>query len=357
MSAGGSFGSITGRVLALARELLSLPTAPYHEHEVRAAVEARLQKLSLRPQRDKAGNVMVRCPPGSRSRCPLVLMAHMDHPGFEVVGPQRLEFLGHVPREMFRGARVRIDGVERPVRVKKVLRQLTHGWLVETVEDSLPVGAMGVWDLPTVRARGGQMRARGIDDVLGVVVVLAVLEEAVRRRLRGPVWGLLTRAEEVGFHGAALAAQNGELPRDAVVISIEMSRERPWARCGQGPVVRVGDRLTVFDRDVVWYLGEVARREKISVQRTLMDGGTCEASALAAWGYRVGGVCMPLRCYHNIGRGQRPAMESVAIADLLGLVRLLVAAVKHWPPAQHEMTGWRERVQQAVRMAPRQLSG
>ncbi|MCX7914815.1 MAG: hypothetical protein N3A53_00730, partial [Verrucomicrobiae bacterium] len=100
-----------------------------------------------------------------------------------------------------------------------------------------------------------------------------------------------------------------------------------------------------------------ARREKISVQRTLMDGGTCEASALAAWGYRVGGACLPLRCYHNIGRGQRPAVESVAMADLLGLVRLLVAAVKHWPQAQHEMNGWRERVERAVRMAPRELSG
>lgn len=357
MSANTIAAEFTTRVVERARELLALPTAPYHEHEVRAAVEARAQQLRLRSERDQAGNVLVRYPAGSRSRQPLVLMAHMDHPGFEVIGARRLEFLGHVPEAMFRDARVRVAGVDKPVRVRRVVRQLPHGWVVETAEDGLPVGQLGMWDLPAVTVRQGRLVARGIDDVLGVAVVLAVLEELGRQKVRNAVWGLLTRAEEVGFHGAVMAARSGVLPPDAVIISIEMSRERPWARIGDGPVVRVGDRLTVFDRDVVWYVGEVARQQKIPVQRALMDGGTCEASALAAFGYRVGGVCVPLGNYHNIGPAEQPASEYVAVSDLVGLVRLLVAVGTDWSRVQRESHDWRERVKHAVRTAPRELSG
>lgn len=344
------------RVLRLARSLLSLPTAPYHEHAIGAAVETEARRLGLAVRRDEAGNLWLRGSAVTSTRSPLVLMAHMDHPGFEVVGRRRLEFLGYVPRGLFRDARVRVAGVAEPVRIRRVVRSLPHGWLLETVEDSLPVGAMGLWDLPSIEMKGGRLLAPGIDDVLGVAVVLAVMEELQEQRAGAAVWGLLTRAEEVGFHGAVEAARSGRLPRTAVVISIEMSREQPWARSGEGPVVRVGDRLTVFDRDVVWYLGEVARAEAIKMQRALMDGGTCEASALAAFGYPVGGVCVPLRGYHNIGCGERPVRESVAVRDVVELVRLLAAAARRWKDRHRWMKGWRERVARAAQTAPRRLS-
>ena len=97
-------------LLKLAESVLRLPTAPYHEHAVRAFVIEHCRALGLRVERDRAGNVIVkyvgapfrarvgRSRPEGRSHKspPLVLMAHMDHPGFEALGGKRAEFLGGV---------------------------------------------------------------------------------------------------------------------------------------------------------------------------------------------------------------------------------------------------------------------
>ncbi len=203
-----------------------------------------------------------------------------------------------------------------------------------------------------MRLRAGKLHAPAIDDVLGTVVLLATLREA-----RRPVWCVFTRAEEVGFHGAIEVARSGLIPTGAFVVSVEMSRERPWARIGQGPVVRVGDRMWTFDADGVLFLMEAAKTAGVAAQRALMDGGTCEATALAAWGYRVGGVCLPLGNYHNIGPSQRPRAEFVSVADLEGLVKLTTAAVDRWPEFGRTRAGLKRWVMRVRRAAPRKLTG
>ena len=84
-------------LLRLAKQVLSLPTAPYHEHEVQAFVLNYCRDLGLRVETDRAGNVIAKYQRGIRG-APLVFVAHMDHPGFEALGPKRAEFLGGVPK-------------------------------------------------------------------------------------------------------------------------------------------------------------------------------------------------------------------------------------------------------------------
>jgi endoglucanase len=279
----------------------------------------------------------------------------MDHPGFEALGPNRAEFLGGVPDAMFRGRPgVRFQtatGVVRAQvrRAEKKQVELTGGALLRG-------GELGQWDLPAFQLRGDRLTAGGIDDVLGVVAGLAALTEIVRRRIQTPVWCLFTRAEEVGFHGALIAARRGLVPRRSLVVSLEMSRERPWARQGDGPIIRVGDRLTVFDPAATLSLEHAARQEKVRAQRCLMDGGTCEASAFAANGYRCGGLCLALGNYHNIGPGQRPAAEYVSVKDLAGLVVLIVAAARQWRGFERATVVMRRKVKQIERTAPRRLT-
>jgi endoglucanase len=222
--------------------------------------------------------------------------------------------------------------------------------------DDLRRGDFGGWDLPMFRYCSGKIRAAGIDDVLGVAAILAAITDAARRRLRTHLWGLFTRAEEVGFPGAIAAARSGRIPREALVLSLETSKERPWARIGDGPVVRVGDRTAMFDPSASWFLTETARRAGIRAQRCLMDGGTCEATAFAAHGYRVGGLCMALGNYHNIGPGRRPAAEWVSATDFAGLVALTVEAARQWPRFGAISGGLRQRVDRVYRSAPRSLS-
>src|SRR5258708_6829549 len=97
-------------LLALARQVLTLPTAPYHEHHVKAFVVQFCRKLpGVRVEHDRVGNVIVKYRrPGAGTSTPLVFVAHMDHPGFEMLGGNQAEFLGGVPKEMFaKGVRLR----------------------------------------------------------------------------------------------------------------------------------------------------------------------------------------------------------------------------------------------------------
>jgi putative aminopeptidase FrvX len=352
-------------LLKLAKQVLSLPTAPYHEHAVREFVLKYCSNVGLRVESDRVGNVIATFQRGSagtsRSKLPLlVFAAHMDHPGFEALGPTRAEFLGGVPKELFKNGRVRFFSGGRVVRAR-VKRLDARVWpkrkLIELETDGeLRKGDFGMWDLPAFRVANGRLHAAAIDDVLSVVVVLATLAEVTRRKLSTHIWGVFTRAEEVGFHGAVELARSRRIPRDALVVSMEMSRERPWAQIGDGPVVRVGDRMTAFDPLATLFLQQVALQSAIQVQRCLMDGGSCEATAYAAFGYRVGGLCLPLGNYHNIGANGKARPEYVSVNDLEGLLRLTVTAAEQWKDFGKVAGRLRARVEEIRKRAPRKLT-
>ena len=359
-------------LLNLAEHALRLPTAPYHEQTVREFVVRYCRELGLRVEVDRAGNVIVKYG-NSRHRkgpkSPIVFVAHMDHPGFEMLGSNRAEFLGGVPREMFaRGVGVRVYGSDG-VRRMKVGRLITSAWPKRKLvtlsdgrdgENRIRKGDLGMWDLPAFRLVGNQLHAVAIDDVLGTAVMLATLAEISRRKLRPQVWCAFTRAEEVGFQGVLALVRGKKIPKDAVVISIEMSKERPWARIGNGPVVRVGDRTTIFDPSTTALLLRAAERcrqgePRFRVQRCLMDGGSCEATAFATFGYRAGGLCLPLGNYHNIGKDLRPRPEYVSVDDLERLLKLTVAACIEWRSSCPTNAALKKRLLAMARNAPRQL--
>src|SRR5207249_1111114 len=122
-------------------------------------------------------------------------------------------------------------------------------------------------------------------------------------------FGLFTRAEEVGFVGAMRLARSGILPKSITVISLETSKELPPAVIGNGPIIRVGDRTSVFDSVATAALATIAAAHKIPVQRCLMSGGTCEATAYQLYGITSAALCIALGNYHNCVPGGRIGME------------------------------------------------
>lgn len=62
-----------------------------------------------------------------------------------------------------------------------------------------------------------------------------------------------------------------------------------------------------------------------------MPGGVCEATAFQTRGFRVGGVCLPLANYHNMGPNGKIAPERVNLRDFDAVVRLLTALAKQPP--------------------------
>src|SRR3954471_4187874 len=101
---------------------------------------------------------------------------------------------------------------------------------------------------------------------------------------------------------------------------------------GEGVIVRVGDRTSIFDDTATAALTAAATEAKIPFQRRLMSGGTCEATAYQLYGYRTAALCVALGNYHNCGPDLTIAPEFVALDDVAGMVQLMVRAATHEGP-------------------------
>ena len=349
----------------LAGRLMRQPAAPFFEDAVRAEVEAICCEQGLDCARDQSGNLFLTYNTAPRARA-LVLAAHLDHPGFEIlrrVGPRRFaaQFNGGVPEAYFcPGVPVRLMPGTIAARLGPRLDAKTKRF--EVVCDAAPAESpeFGVWELADFQVRGGRIVGRACDDLIGAAAVLATLIELKRRRARVNVLGVLSRAEEVGFHGALTIAAAGRLPQDALVISLETSKELPPVKMGAGVILRVGDKASVFDSASTRFLHEVGlglqkRSAGFSLQRALMSGGTCEATAYQEFGHTVAAVCVALGNYHNCGPRGRIAAEFVGLDDACGMVELLVQAARQMP-AFAKLTGrLPARLQGLLRQARRRL--
>ncbi|MGD8454204.1 MAG: hypothetical protein PVJ57_20510 [Phycisphaerae bacterium] len=335
----------------LLRDLLSLPTASFAEDLVLERVRETCRALpGVTCREDRYGNLLARYRYRPRKVTPLVFTAHTDHPGFVAQEMRdkrtlRAAFRGYVESPYFAGARVCFWTANRWVRgrVVELTKEVTvhrGGRCVSRPEEVLirvtePVvaGAPGVWDLPAPRLQGNLIHARGHDDIAGVAALLTLLARLSRRRASADVFCLFTRAEEVGFIGAVGAMKARTVPKKLPVIVIETSKALPDARIGDGPILRVGDRLSVYAPELLAYMERVAqkltkRRKTFAFQRKLMDGGACEATGFMAYGYRAGGICLPLGNYHNMDTDRgRIAPECISLADWQRLTDLFEALV------------------------------
>jgi len=325
-------------------DMLSLPTAPFAEGAVVACIErfcAARRGLTL--ERDPVGNILIHLRTGGRRVArPVCLTAHLDHPGFvaeRMQGAKRLQaaWRGGVRAPYFVGSRVRFFCNDRWIRgtVRSIDRCQEDGvervnGAVLDVEAAIARGAPGMWDFPDASITGRRVRARGCDDLVGAAAMLCAIEEILRRRLRAETYFFFTRAEEVGFAGALAAARHETIPRRCCVVAVETSSERPFARIGDGPILRVGDKSSVFHSAATAFCGAVAgdlvaRNPRFRYQRKLMDGGTCESSAYCQFGYEATGLCVALGNYHNMDlRRRRLAPEYVDVRDVAGLIQWFV---------------------------------
>ncbi len=292
-----------------------------------------------------------------RAREPLRLfIAHMDHPGFHGLrwlAPDRLRIRWHggSPLRRLAGASLRIaddSGCLGSGTLSKV-RLHASGRAIDEADLRLSARMFDGRRRPPARTLfggfdfhapvwqdNGRLYCPAADDLVGVFAILETACALWRRATRGDraFIGLLTRAEEVGFVGAVAHLETGWLQqrrRPVVAISLEASRTLPGADIGKGPVVRLGDRRTVFDAGALALLTAVAARVLPDAhQRRIMDGGACEATAMTAWNVPAIGISVPLGNYHNQGfeggpdcRGpDGPAPEFVSLDDVAGLLRL-----------------------------------
>lgn len=273
------------------------PTAPFHEDAVRDEIVSQLKELPhVRVEHDRFGNVIARYRRGTRRAPRWAFAAHMDHPGWVTSGGQT-KFLGSVAERFLINARKReFDG-------------------------------FAMWDLPAFELRGGKIHSRACDDLVGCAEIICLFRELEEAGANVHCLGIFSRAEEVGFWGAIQLARAELIPKTTTICSLETSTPRGSAEIGGGPIVRVGDRLSIFDHGATAAVIAAAKNHRIAIQRCLLDGGACEASAYQLYGYTAVAASVALGNYHNCAPHGAVQPEYVAFRDYAAMVRLCVAVV------------------------------
>jgi len=340
------------------------PATAFREKGVADMVKDILAELGLEHQQDAFGNIIAKVAGSDPTAIPLAVVAHMDHPGFEITashpdGPLNQYIataMGGVPQSSFEpGVPVqallpdgnRVSGVTAGKHGDDSDRQvLVHLDRPQDLEPPISV----VFDLVDFELDGDTIRMRAVDDLAGCGSILATLAQLTSGDSPpGDVYGVFTRAEEVGLVGARLMAEAGTLPPETLVISAESSRTLPGAEMGEGPVIRVGDAGFTFtaDAESVLIRARETLREReggFKCQRQLMSGGTCEASAFAVFGYQTTGIAFPLGNYHNGAPEGRVEAEYIHVDDYLGGVELLTEAARR--VSDRANTAFRQRLRE-----------
>ena len=340
-------------MMKILREVCALPTAPFAEQHVVSYVERFVAaRTRLKLSRDSAGNLLIELASsrsrGARQPC-WIFAAHMDHPGFvarRMRDRRTLEaaFHGWVSIDYLRGAKVRFfdDGSEIAGKIIDAQTGRPHHGLtvaervlVRITREVAP-GSPGMFDQGVARVKGKLFYSRAIDDEGGVAAALAMLDAICRTPTDGHPWAfplgvLLTRAEEEGFIGAVAAVTKPRLLRKSDrIIAIECSAQQPYAKQGDGVIIRVGDKTSIFNSSLTYFLTQqaaaLAKKDRwFKYQRALMPGGTCEATVYDAFGYTAAAVCIPLGNYHNMDRAKKKiAPEYIDISDWKNMVKLFV---------------------------------
>lgn len=347
---------LTTAHLKLLKEVVSLPTATFHEDLVQEYVLFFAQEHRLEAVTDRYGNIVIEYKNGRGvgEATPVAFLAHMDHPGFVVVEVDpdgrhaTAEFRGGTKADFFPGAELLVYGDGRYVKARAT-GPLGQG---DRMRDEFPrfalqcdsavaVGNIGWFDVPFATVVGNRLHTKSADDLAQVAMQLAMLDALIKSNVDAHVFCIFTRAEEVGFVGAAGLLKTTVMPREGVpVIVLECSKALPAvAQIGQGFVLRVGDRATLYDPEMDLWMARLAGEmqaeshshaqsatppagtamampipEDFKFQRALLSGGACEAALLAKHRSRVGGLALPLGNYHNIGDG-KPEPEIISLAD------------------------------------------
>ncbi len=306
---------------------------------VRETIRAMAEPWADEITTDALGNLMVhRRGPGAR----VLFAAHMDSIGFVVThigkeGFLRVGALGGVsPREvlytpvLFRNG---TEGVfvpqEKADPEKLTLDECFVDIGASSAEEAgklVQVGDPCVFRGPSC-TMGNRIVSPCLDNRLSCAILLSMLPEVLDSP--NDLWFVFTVQEEVGTRGVRTAAWSID-PDWGIAVDVTDVDDTPGSKhhgttaLGKGAGVKLMDSSILCHPQVVETLLQLARQERIPVQRDIMKDGGTDAGGLhlTRMGVRSGGISVPCRYIHT-------PVETADLGDAQACVRLAVAFARH----------------------------
>ncbi len=299
-----AFPPFGARQTRLLQRLTEVVAVSGDEGAVREIVLEQVRPLADEVRIDALGNVLAIKRGRGRNRLRVMLAAHMDEVGFmltrdEGKGLFRFGKVGGLDNRNLLGKAVWVG----PERISGVIGtapiHLTTYAARRRVPDvdalRIDVGpehaskvrpGMRATFATTYRRMGPSIRAKALDDRLGVVTLIELLRHAPPNV---DLMAAFTVQEEIGLRGAQVAAFALE-PDLAFVLDCTHALDLPDedgksnlrynTRLGYGPAIYTADRATLSDPRLIQHLVETAEAEGIPYQFRQAGGGATDAGTI-----------------------------------------------------------------------------
>jgi endoglucanase len=338
-------------LIQLTSDLCRIPGASGYEQDVVRWLAERFEPYADAVEVDRMGNLYA-LRRGDPTGPSVMISAHSDEIGgvvraIEPGGFLRFNKLGGVLDALLVGRMVRVGGHFGVVGVKAGHAQTEEerSRVVDYTRLYIDVGAESEAEAREMGIRIGdpvtyvsdvrrftnrdRFCGKGLDNRLGCVVLLALLQSLEGAELAGDLHAVVTVQEEVGLRGAQVAAYRVN-PTCAVVVDTIPCGDTPDMGddstlpigIGRGPAFRFVSRRDVMHHGMKRLLVETAEAEGIPYQPVVHDRSTTDASAihLQREGIPTGVITIPRRYSHT-------PVEVADVNDVLHTLRLLEGLV------------------------------
>jgi endoglucanase len=335
--------------IELMKRLCETPGIPGREERVRALIQKEVKGLFDEVTTDPMGSLICRRGPrgakgkrgGARGKdgggpTKVMLLCHMDEIGFYVshVDSKGWVWLnpagGFDPRNLFSrrvlvctddgdyrgvmnpgGRPVHISSPEERTKVPEVKQFFVDiGHAADKVKKMVRVGDFVVMDEPCLAEFGNKIVSKALDN--RVACWLGI--ESIRKLEKSgeghdcEVYVVFTTQEEVGLRGARTAAYAIK-PDIGIGLDVTLACDTPGVpeeeavtQHGKGFGLHIKDGSFISDYRLVQEFEEVAKRNKIPYQRTILAAGGQDGAAAqqAAAGARAIGIVVGTRYIHTV---------------------------------------------------------
>lgn len=344
----------------LIRELCLLFGPSGCEDEVAHFIRGQISDVCDSLCSDRLGNLIALLGSGERDRKKLMISAHMDEVGFMITdigedGYIRFDTVGGIDESVLSGKHVtlgdesnRVSGViaSKAIHHKKRSERLditpVTSMYIDVGLDSrdgvlkyLDIGSYGTFDSEFIRFGKDQnkIKCKAIDDRLGCALMIELMRSLydIRSTLPIDIYFCFTTREEIGISGAQVAAQSIApdfaivLETTAVADIADVPESSRVAIQGEGGVVSLLDRGTIYDREFVDTAMRIARENGIKAQIKKYHSGGNDAKHIhtSGVGVRTLALSAPTRYLHS------PACVA-DLRDYESMKAHLEAILTHW---------------------------
>ncbi|MBQ8357266.1 MAG: M20/M25/M40 family metallo-hydrolase [Clostridia bacterium] len=327
------------------------------EGEVEQAIREELAGTGAILETDRMGNLTAHLA-GPEGAPRIMLSAHMDEVGFMIThieekGYLRFEPLGGIDPAVLSGRAVtlgdetkRIPGViaakgihQQSAKERKELPKTEDLYIDigtnsrEETEKVLERGDFGTFDTPFCRfgKDGAFIKCKALDDRLGCAVLIEVLRALDGKKLPLDLWFCFTVREEIGKSGAGVTANRIApdygiiLETTAIADVADVDPSRRVATVGEGGVLSLLDRSTIYDRALIDFALNTGAKNAIPVQVKRYVSGGNDAAHIQRSG--IGVRCLALSA---ATRYLHAPVSVASVKDFESMIALLIRMLSDW---------------------------